>query len=180
MHWNFNQNAKAIHSQKCIWKYCLRNGGHFDELILYLTMRHIHWFNIHEDCLTNVATYRVFITNCGDESVYQDSTARSVTSLYIASSIYVTKGWNLKSIHMVMSSNGVIFRFTGPLSGKITGHRWIPPHKGQRRGALMLSLICAWIGGWVNNRQSGGLWRHRGHYDVTVMNRGNYRLRDLE
>ena len=26
------------------------------------------------------------------------------------------------------------------------------PHKGQWRGALMLSLICAWINGWVNNR----------------------------
>ena len=25
------------------------------------------------------------------------------------------------------------------------------PHKGQRRGVLMLSLICAWISGWVNN-----------------------------
>ena len=25
-------------------------------------------------------------------------------------------------------------------------------HKGQWRGALMFSLICAWINGWVNNR----------------------------
>ena len=25
------------------------------------------------------------------------------------------------------------------------------PHKGQWRGALMFSLICAWINGWVNN-----------------------------
>ena len=22
---------------------------------------------------------------------------------------------------------------------------------------------------WVNNREAGDLWRHRGHYDVTVM-----------
>ena len=27
------------------------------------------------------------------------------------------------------------------------------PHKGQWRGALMFSLICAWINGWVNNRK---------------------------
>ena len=27
------------------------------------------------------------------------------------------------------------------------------PHKGQWRGALMLSLICARINGWVNNRE---------------------------
>ena len=44
------------------------------------------------------------------------------------------------------------------------------PHKGQWRGALMFSLICAWINGWVNNREAGDLRRHRAHYDVTVMN----------
>ena len=26
------------------------------------------------------------------------------------------------------------------------------PHKGQWHGALMFSLICAWINSWVNNR----------------------------
>ena len=39
-------------------------------------------------------------------------------------------------------------------------------HKGQWRGALMFSLICAWINDWVNNREAGDLRRHRGHYDV--------------
>ena len=43
------------------------------------------------------------------------------------------------------------------------------PHKGQCRGALMFSLICVWINGWVNNREAGDLRRHRAHYDVTVM-----------
>ena len=43
------------------------------------------------------------------------------------------------------------------------------PHKGQWRGALMFSLICVWINGWVNNREAGDLSRHRGHYDVIVM-----------
>ena len=42
-------------------------------------------------------------------------------------------------------------------------------HKGQWRGALMFSLICAWINGWVNNGEAGDLRRHRTHYDVTVM-----------
>ena len=40
------------------------------------------------------------------------------------------------------------------------------PHKGQWRGALMFSLICAWKNGWVNNRETDDL---RCHYDVTVM-----------
>ena len=43
------------------------------------------------------------------------------------------------------------------------------PHNGQWRGALMFSLICIWINGWVNNREAGDLRRHRVHYDVTVM-----------
>ena len=42
-------------------------------------------------------------------------------------------------------------------------------HKGQWCGALMFSLICAWINGWVNNRQAGDMRRNRVHYDVTVM-----------
>ena len=43
------------------------------------------------------------------------------------------------------------------------------PHKGQWRGALMFSLICARINDWVNNREAGDLRRHRAHYYVTVM-----------
>ena len=43
------------------------------------------------------------------------------------------------------------------------------PHKGQWRGALVISMICAWINGWVNNRKAGYLRRNRTHYDVIVM-----------
>ena len=43
------------------------------------------------------------------------------------------------------------------------------PTKGQWRGALMYSLICVWINGWVNNGEAGDLGRHRTHYDVIVM-----------
>ena len=43
------------------------------------------------------------------------------------------------------------------------------PHKGQWRGALMFSLICAWINGWVNNGEASDLRRHHAHYDVNVM-----------
>ena len=43
------------------------------------------------------------------------------------------------------------------------------PHKGQWRGALVFSLICVWINGWINNREAGDLIRHRAHYDVIVM-----------
>ena len=47
------------------------------------------------------------------------------------------------------------------------------PHKGQWRGDLMFSLICALINGWVNNGEAGDLRRHRTHYDVIVMGTSN-------
>ena len=43
------------------------------------------------------------------------------------------------------------------------------PHKGQRRGALIFSLICVWINGWENNREAGDLRRHRAHYNDVIM-----------
>ena len=57
----------------------------------------------------------------------------------------------------------------------VRGIHWSPvnfPHNGQWRGALLFSLICAWVNwvnGGVNNRKAGGLKCHHNHYDVTVM-----------
>ena len=48
------------------------------------------------------------------------------------------------------------------------------PHKGHWHGALLFSLIHAWINDWVNNREAGDLRRHRPHYDVTVICILNY------
>ena len=44
-----------------------------------------------------------------------------------------------------------------------------PSYKGQWRGALTFSLICAWTNGWVNKRDAGDFRLHRAHYDVTVV-----------
>ena len=54
------------------------------------------------------------------------------------------------------------------------------PHKGQWRGALMFSLICARINGWVNNGEAGDLRRYRAHYDVIVMTHLAQSLQALE
>ena len=50
-------------------------------------------------------------------------------------------------------------------------HRWPvnSPHKGQWCGALVFSLIYAWINGWENNREAGDSRCHRVHYEVIVM-----------
>ena len=67
------------------------------------------------------------------------------------------------------SSNGNIFRVTGPLWGEFTGYRWIPLTK-----ASDMELRCfLWSATEqtikANNQDAGDLRRHRAHYDITVM-----------
>ena len=54
------------------------------------------------------------------------------------------------------------------------------PHKGQWRGTLMLSLICAWTNGLVSNRDAGDLRRHHAHYHVTNERGMGVHLRGLQ
>ena len=63
------------------------------------------------------------------------------------------------------SSNGNIFRVTGPLWGESTSSPMDFPNKGQWRGAL----IFIWSSEQMVNRDAGDLRRHRAHYDVPVM-----------
>ena len=73
-------------------------------------------------------------------------------------------------IDMMTSLNGNISALLA--IGYVRGiHRSLVnfPHKGQWRGALIFSLICVWINGWVNNGEDGDSRRHRAHYDVIVM-----------
>ena len=72
--------------------------------------------------------------------------------------------------NMMTSSNGDIFPRYWPF---VRGNHRSPgnsPHKGQWRGALMFSLICACKHGWVTNGEPGDLRRHRAHYELIVMN----------
>ena len=100
----------------------------------------------------------------GTESSAVSGCCKSPPSSVTALEVRTRCWWN--HMHTMTSSNGNIFRVTDPLCGEFTGHRWIPRTKGQWRGALMFSLICAWINGWVNNRDwwshtpSRPLWCH--------------------
>ena len=75
----------------------------------------------------------------------------------------------LSTLCTMTSSNENIFRVTVPLWGKIDRSPVNSPYKGQWRGALMFSLIGAWMNGWVNNGEAGDLRRHHAHYDFAVM-----------
>ena len=54
------------------------------------------------------------------------------------------------------------------------------PHKGQWPSALMVSLICVWINGWVNNRGAGDLICYDAPYDVIVMYEPSAPLYDVD
>ena len=80
---------------------------------------------------------------------------------------------------MMTLSNGNIFRFTGHLCGKITGHRWIPHTKASDE-ALMFYYIDALTNRWVNNGEAGDVKHHCTHYDVTVISLWPLRVRKGE
>ena len=75
-----------------------------------------------------------------------------------------------RSHYMMTSSNGNIFLVTGHLCGEFNGHRWIPHTKASDAELwCLISLICAWINGWVHNREAGDLRHNRIHYDIIVV-----------
>ena len=86
--------------------------------------------------------------------------------------IFGVKRVCVRCLHIMMtSSNGNISALL-PLVRGIHRSPVNSPHKDQCRWALMFSLICARINGWVNDREAGDLRRYRAHYDVIVMFRG--------
>ena len=52
------------------------------------------------------------------------------------------------------SSNGNIFRATGPFCGGFTGHRWIHLTEANDAEPWCFLWSAPWINGWVNNREA--------------------------
>ena len=111
-------------------------------------------------------------TNTHKRTVFYTTQILRQNSIQMRKQIHIRFNtiWTKYTI-MMTSSNWSIFRVTDPLCGEFTGHRWIPRTKGQWRGALMVSLICAlnkrlskqsW--GWWFKTQSRSLIRHRNDY----------------
>ena len=87
--------------------------------------------------------------------------------------IYVPRNYDFSAIarnkyNMMMSSNGNIFRVTGPFCGEFTGHRRIPLTKASDAELWCFLWSAPWINGWVNNRVTGDLSRYRDHYNVIL------------
>ena len=66
------------------------------------------------------------------------------------------------------SSNGNIFRVTGPLCGEFTGPGEFRAQRPVTR-SFDVFFDLRLNNGWVNNGEAGDLRRHRAHYDVIVM-----------
>ena len=68
------------------------------------------------------------------------------------------------------SSNGNIFRVTGPLCGEFTGPGEFPTQRPVTLSFdVFFDLRLNKRLSKRNNREAGDLRRHRGHYDVNVM-----------
>ena len=88
-------------------------------------------------------------------------------------------GLNIRCVNLMVSGSVLVWpwwRYQMETFSALLGHLWgnssQPPvnsPKGQWRGALMFSLICVWINGWVNKREAGDLRRYHAHYDVIVV-----------
>ena len=119
-----------------------------------------------------IAVHRIFAPGKGDycSSSYFAPGEGGCMADYIAtySSSHAFLYAFLKQV-MKMSWNGNLFPRYWTFVRGIHRAPVNSPHKGLCREALMSSLICVWINGWVNSREAGDLRRHRAHYDVTVM-----------
>ena len=72
------------------------------------------------------------------------------------------------------SSNGNIFRVTGHLCGKFTGHRWISHTRPVTRSFDVYFDLHPNERLSKNNREAGDLRRFLVHYDVIVMHNIHY------
>ena len=70
--------------------------------------------------------------------------------------------------NMMTSSNGNIFRVTGPLWEESTGYRWLPLTKAKD-AELWCFLWSAPERDWVSNRDTSDFRCHRSHCGVTVI-----------
>ena len=61
-----------------------------------------------------------------------------------------------RAFFMMTSSNGNIFRVTGPLCGEFTGPGEFPTQRPVTR-SFDVFFICVRINGWVNNHEAGDL-----------------------
>ena len=86
--------------------------------------------------------------------IFETSVLSNINSVHIAE-ITMKTWWR----HQMETFSALLAFCEGIHRSPVTS-----PHKDQLHGALLFSLICAWINTWVNNGEAGDLRRHRAHY----------------
>ena len=84
--------------------------------------------------------------------------------------VHVTLTLPSSSLLMMTSSNGNIFRVTGHLCGKLTGHQWIPRTKASDAELFVVFFADLHVNTQLNKQSCGLRFETPSpHYDVTVM-----------
>ena len=171
--WNFYH--------KCDFWHCIFSQDYSEELVKHLWNNPLVIKNIYQ--ITNrqsnleeeISNYIVSIVPADDLASF-DARPSADTMLTKLGSIGNTRlaHWELRIWNECHCIHDEVIKWKhfpcyGPFVWGIHWSQVNSPHKGQWRGALIFSLICAWINGWVNNREAGDLRCHRSHYNVTVM-----------
>ena len=88
--------------------------------------------------------------------------------------------WIPTLLIMLTSSNGNIFRVTGPLCEEFIGHRWIPRTKASDAGFWCFLWSRSEPNSWANNGDAGDLRRRRANYDVTLIIRTEVNMKSRD
>ena len=161
-HISLKQIADIITRAKVDWAHCPVTSS------IYV---HIYAWHIH----TQICNHNVFHNT--EKAVLKKSDKSCVRpSVFINNSLIVEQAEQTGNVKGITSHDDVIkWKYFPHYCPFVRGIHRSPvnsPHKGQWCRALMFSLICTWINGWVNNGEAGDSRRHRAHYDVTVMLQG--------
>ena len=110
--------------------------------------------------------------------LFKLSTSLLLSTSYVISAVFLHKSYaaasNTEDYDAIVFHDDVInsallaFALLALCAGN---SRWSvnSPTKASGAEPWCLFFICAWINGWVNNREAGDLRRNRVHYDVTLM-----------
>ena len=112
-----------------------------------------------------MAVHLSLLSETGRRGINIDQAMHRIDSVYTSTQCALRLMWR----HLMETLSALLAFVRGIHRSHVNS-----PNKGQWRRALMFSLICAWINGWVNNRKAGDWRLHRAHYDVTVMLLGIY------
>ena len=133
-----------------------QNGGALLSWVMYMYI-YVYVYTCKHICMYLDMCVHVHVCTCMHVRVYISVLVR----VYFAAMMH--------AFTLMTSSNGNIFRVTGPLWGESTGHRWIPLTKASATELWYFLWSTPWINGWVYNRDAVDLRGHRAHYDVIVM-----------